>query len=241
MGTMTRPRTIPFRWDGHGIDIRAHITDAGQVYFFAGDVGRAIELTPQLEAGQWADEVVERWPARTITIPGLVDDTGHLVDVCTAAEVRHLAVDNPNYMTGDFLTWFDELLEQLDTATIEAALETRPPATETLPIAGGVTYSIATAAKILSRDPAIQVGQTALFETLRSLGWTDRVAGWWRAGQIPVRNGWCVIQPRRVPGHRDLYPQIRLTRQGLTELHKLMGGIADIDLAAGPALTLVEL
>ena len=237
MATLVRPRTIPFRWDGHGIDIRAHITDTGQVLFFAADVCRAIELTPDLEAGLWADDIVERWPVRTTTVQGLVDNTGQAVDVCTADAVRHLVADHPNYMTGDFLTWFDELLEQFDTATIETALEVHLPASETLPIAGGITYSIAAAAKILTRDPILRVGQTALFETLRGFGWIDRVAGWWRAGPIPVRNGWCVVQPRRVPGHRDLYPQIRLTRAGLTELHRLMGGIADIDLT----LTLVEL
>lgn len=238
--TMMRPRVIPFRWDGHGLDIRAHITQDGVVFFFTTDVCTALEVQVEWERDPDTDLIVHKWPVPTSTVEGL-NDGEQPAELCTVHSVRRLISNNPGYMSGEFSTWFEELLEQLDTATIEAALETHLPASEYLPVAGGVSFTVARTARILSGDPVIQIGQTALFEQLRQFGWVERVAGWWRAGQVPVRNGWCVVQPRRIPGRKDMYPQIRLTRAGVLELHRLLGGVAEVTFDAPPALTLVEL
>ncbi|WP_205324739.1 phage antirepressor KilAC domain-containing protein [Glycomyces sp. YM15] len=125
------------------------------------------------------------------------------------------------------------VLEEADRAdTAESHLEALAPAAESwhrLASARG-TFSAADAAKILSRDPAIALGQNRLFRTLEDLHWAyrqrrDRA---WRARQSAVDAGWLteIPQSHHHPRTGELLldaPQLRITLKGLSELRQRLG------------------
>lgn len=125
------------------------------------------------------------------------------------------------------------VLEEADRAdTAESHLEALAPAAESwhrLASARG-TFSAADAAKILSRDPAIALGQNRLFRALEDLHWAyrqrrDRA---WRARQSAVDCGWLteIPQSHHHPRTGELLldaPQLRITLKGLAELRQRLG------------------
>lgn len=99
-------------------------------------------------------------------------------------------------------------------------------------------YDVASAAQILSRDSAIKTGRGRLFAYLANAQWIYRKNSHWAPYQAQVDNGRLMVLPQSHyhPRSGELVldpPQIRITVKGLTELHKRLGGIADVrDLAA---------
>lgn len=97
-------------------------------------------------------------------------------------------------------------------------------------------YAVADAAKVLSRDPAIQIGRDRLFNKLGELGWAFRQRGdqKWRADQkraIDTGRLSELPQPYYHPRTGQLVldaPQLRVTSKGLGELHHLLGGSAPL-------------
>jgi len=96
-------------------------------------------------------------------------------------------------------------------------------------------WSVADAAKILSRDPNIKTGQNRLFTLLYEWGWIYRAGDrHWRANQAKAvdtqrlsvmpashyhpRTGQLVQDP----------PQIRVLPKGLVEMHRRLGGSAPL-------------
>ncbi|MFE6304988.1 phage antirepressor [Nocardiopsis sp. NPDC057823] len=99
--------------------------------------------------------------------------------------------------------------------------------------------SVADAAKVLSRDPAISMGQGRLFEHMAQERWVYRAKGdgRWRAYQSAVDTGRLTELPQtythpkteeRVVGT----PQIRITIKGLHELHRRLGAVRQLALPA---------
>jgi len=97
-------------------------------------------------------------------------------------------------------------------------------------------YSLNQAAKILSRDPGIVIGERKLFEAMQGLGWIYRdkrygSGGAWSAYQTAIDCGRLVHRTR---SHEHPHtgaivldaPQVRVTVKGLTDLHRHLGGIA---------------
>lgn len=125
------------------------------------------------------------------------------------------------------------VLEEADRAdTAESHLAVIAPAAESwhrLASARG-TFSAADAAKILSRDPAIDLGQNRLFRTLGDLRWAyrQRRDHAWRARQSAVDAGWLteIPQSHHHPRTGELLldaPQLRITLKGLAELRHRLG------------------
>lgn len=90
-------------------------------------------------------------------------------------------------------------------------------------------YSVREAALILKRDPLIDTGQKRLFAYLREIGWIDRHN---MPYQRHVECGRVAIRTRTY-GHpnRDedvATQQVRITPKGLGELHRRLGGIAQL-------------
>ncbi|WP_218639556.1 phage antirepressor KilAC domain-containing protein [Streptomyces acidiscabies] len=96
---------------------------------------------------------------------------------------------------------------------------------------GDGDFSVADAAKILSRDPHIKLGRNRLFTVLDEYRWTyrqiadDRP----RVMQTAVERGWLSELPQSHyhPRTGELVldaPQVRVTAKGLSELHKRLGG-----------------
>ncbi|HEY0249247.1 MAG TPA: phage antirepressor KilAC domain-containing protein [Gryllotalpicola sp.] len=101
------------------------------------------------------------------------------------------------------------------------------------------TWSIREAARVLDRDPAISIGQQALFDWLHLHGWINHLTHGWEASQLMVNFGWAITRHDRIPGQKDLYPNVRLTDLGLQALHERLGGVAALTLTT-TQLTLVE-
>jgi anti-repressor protein len=124
-------------------------------------------------------------------------------------------------------------------AALERVAELEPAAHSwnTLADADG-DYSVSDAAKILARDPTIEIGRDRLFRYLASARWIFRTgAGRWAAYQNQIDNGRMAELPQSHPhpetGERVLDPpQVRVTVKGLHELHKRMGGSGPLLLAA---------
>jgi prophage antirepressor-like protein len=109
---------------------------------------------------------------------------------------------------------------------------------------GDGDWSVADAAKILSRDPAIRTGQGRLFKTLGEWGWLFRGGdGAWRVKQPQVETGRLseIPQSHYHPRTGDLVldpPQVRVKPKGLAEIHRRLGGTAP--LAVQQQLVLVK-
>ena len=108
---------------------------------------------------------------------------------------------------------------------------------ETMAAAGG-DYSVAEAAKVLSRDPAIRIGRNRLFAFMHQLGWLFRTRGHrahWEASQHKALDTGRLVHKISRPflnertGEMETPPPtVRITHKGLHELHKHLGGSADI-------------
>jgi len=102
---------------------------------------------------------------------------------------------------------------------------------ETLAAANG-DYSVADAAKVLSRDPDIQIGRDRLFTVMHKLGWTYRAGdGRWRIKQTAVETGRLSELPSSHyhPRTGELVlepPQVRVTVKGVHDLRRALGAKA---------------
>lgn len=134
----------------------------------------------------------------------------------------------------------EERVEAESRARIEAesrARELEAPASAWSRMADSTgDYGVADAAKVLSRDPNINIGRDRLFRFMAAEGWIyrDRSTASWKAYQTQVDCGRLVEklntpylhQPSgemRVPP-----PTIRATPKGLAELHKRLGGTGQL-------------
>lgn len=118
-----------------------------------------------------------------------------------------------------------------DTAeTRVAELEPAAHSWNTLADATG-DFMVGDAAKILTRDPNITIGQNRLFTLLRELGWI------YRGGDARWRTKQAAVEARRlceIPkthfdrGTGEIVvdpPQIRVTVKGIAYLHRHLGGV----------------
>lgn len=97
---------------------------------------------------------------------------------------------------------------------------------------GDGDFSVGDAAKILSRDPVIALGERRLFAVLATEDWIyrQRGDGRWRVYQAAVERGWLSEMPSSHyhPRTGELVldpPQVRVTPKGLHELHRRLGGM----------------
>lgn len=108
-------------------------------------------------------------------------------------------------------------------------VELTPPASAWNELAESAgDYSVADAAKVLSRDSLINTGERRLFKFMQSIDWIYRRDGRWKAYQSLVDRGHLVEkvnQPFMRNGEMFApAPSVRITPKGLAELHKRLGG-----------------
>lgn len=140
---------------------------------------------------------------------------------------------------------FRETVLQLVAAeTRNAELAPKAESWDVLASAEG-DYSVGDAAKILSRDPAIKLGERRLFTVLNEQRWTYRQRGdrRWRAAQTAVeaRRLSEIPSTHYHPRTGQLIadaPQVRVTAKGMHDLHRLLGGTGPLRLADGDQLQL---
>ncbi|USY19691.1 phage antirepressor KilAC domain-containing protein [Nocardiopsis exhalans] len=121
--------------------------------------------------------------------------------------------------------------------------EAQPKADSWDVLASGVgDLSVADAAKILTRDPAITIGRDRLFDQLATDGWVYRARsdGRWRAYQTQVDIGRLSELPQTYTNPKTKEtsigaPQLRITLKGLHELHRRLGGIRQLQIPSEAA------
>lgn len=106
--------------------------------------------------------------------------------------------------------------------------------------APGGDYAVAAAAKVLSRDPNIQIGRNQLFTRMHELGWIFRTQGkraHWEAYQDKGINTGRLTHKLSSPFFNERTeeweqpaPTIRITPKGLHELHQRLGGTTQLEL-----------
>ena len=132
----------------------------------------------------------------------------------------------------------DSTIKELEAKTRE--LEPAAKSWTYLAAPGG-DYSVAGAAKTLSRDPNISIGRNKLFDFMREQRWIFRTAGkraHWEAYQDKGINTGRLVHKLSSPFMNERTgeweqpaPTIRITPKGLHELHKLLGGSEQAQLA----------
>ncbi|QRY48099.1 phage regulatory protein/antirepressor Ant [Mycolicibacterium boenickei] len=99
-------------------------------------------------------------------------------------------------------------------------------------------YMVRDAAKVLSRDPNIEIGQQRLFKFMQAEGWIYRENGAWKPYQTQIKTGRLAEKLNRPylnerTGEMEVPPpSVRITPKGLAELHKRLGGSGQLALVA---------
>ena len=252
-------------FDFHGHQVRVLTDDTGEPRWVAADVAKILgyrmasdmtrnirdrhrgtqivrtpsgeqEMTVITEAGLYAAVLKSR-------VPSALEFQDWVTDEVLPSIRKHGA-----YMTGPTI---EQILTDPDTiiklATDlkkerEKVAELTPAARswEHLAAPGG-DYSVSAAAKVLSRDPEIEIGRDRLFKHMADLGWVFRTPG--------KRSHWEAMQDKGIKTGRLVHklgggfinektgeweqgqPTVRITPKGLHELHKSLGGSDQIHLA----------
>ncbi len=169
----------------------------------------------------------KRWVTHEM-LPSIRRHGGYLTPEATEA-----ALTDPDFIIRLATSLKDERA-RLALAEERAAELAAPAAAWDVMVAASGDYAVADAAKMLSRDPAIEIGRDRLFAYMHDAGWIYRHQGrrpGWRARQSQVDLGRLVEKANaafqnRVTGEMEsALPTIRITPKGLGELHKRLGGI----------------
>lgn len=232
--TMTRPVCIPFRWVGTRLDVRAYLA-GDEAFFNADDICAALEffVDEQSDAGN----IVKTYPAEAELVDGIQDPSGFPTRFFTAATVRTLAEERLAFAPENgFLDWFDD---QFFGRPLEDLADLTPR--DVPDVLHGESFSVKEAASILSRDPQLEYGERRLFAALQApVGWIAREAGIWMPTSAAIVSGHLIRHRVRVPGHKSLYPQVRITPAGLVALQEALGGHANLVVDMPDQLPLLE-
>lgn len=209
MLTMTRPVIIPFRWLGHGLDLRMTVIGSTP-YFAAADVTLAMQVDLEA-AGVIPDLFLD-----------VVDATGNPLELVTVNQVYEIHRHQPMYLDNGFIDWFGSILDDhaIDhdhlQQLVDGALPDEPGHKDSC-------HDVAAAARILKRDHDLDYGRERLFRALNGLSWTTRDStGVWVPNDMPLRAGYLVRRNVRVQQRKGYYPQILVTDAGILALAALL-------------------
>lgn len=252
------------KFDFRGHEVRVTIADDGEPRWVASDIAKVLEyseasaMTRHLDADEKGLSIVQtlggdqevttitesglysailrsrkpearefkRWVTREV-LPSIRKRGGYLTPEATEA-----ALTDPDFI----IRLATELKNE------RAKVQELKPAADSwnyLAAPGG-DYGVAGAAKVLSRDPNIQIGRNKLFDFMARAGWIFRTTGkraHWEAYQDKAINTGRLVHKLSSPFMNEKTgeweqpaPTIRITPKGLHELHKLLGGTEQLEL-----------
>lgn len=245
----------PFHYGQH--DVRAFLVD-GDPWFVAADVARVLgyreakDMTRRLDAedkgrrsvptpgGEQQMTVISE-PGLYIAVLGSQADGARMFKRWITHEVLPTLRRTGTYTTADTTeqlalpqTYAEALRALADTHEAKelaqaraAELEPAAAAWDTLASARG-DYSVADAAKVLSRDEHVEIGRDRLFALMAELRWVYRTGARnrWHAYQSQVALGRLVMragasfQNARTGEMEAADPTVRVTAKGLQALHQ---------------------
>lgn len=117
--------------------------------------------------------------------------------------------------------------------------ELEPPASAWLHLVSATgDYSVGDTAKMLSRDPAITIGQNTLFRWMGKHGWLYQRNDEWHAYQERIDAGLLACKTNR-PYWNDRLgrevvpaPTVRVTAKGMYKLYAALGGTGQVEVAS---------
>lgn len=134
--------------------------------------------------------------------------------------------------------WVVEAEERAELAEAKVAVLTAPAsAWNELAEAQG-DWAVSDAAKVLSRDPHIDIKERALFAYMAGLEWVFKRDGRWKAYRAQLDTGRLaekVGRPFWHAGREEMVngdATVRITPKGLQELHRRLGGSGQLELMA---------
>lgn len=139
--------------------------------------------------------------------------------------VRALAEGRP-----DVLSFVDETTSAIAAHAIRRRQPDAIPEPTPIVDRRAETFSIVAAAQLLRRDPAIHVGRETLLDLLKDMAWVHFENGSNVPTSTAIAAGHLVRNEVWLPSDRPAYNRIRITRDGLTTLHKRLGGVAELQL-----------
>lgn len=173
----------------------------------------------------------KRWVTREV-LPQIRKRGGYLTP-----EAVEQTLTDPDFIIRLATDLKEERARRAEVEERNRVIEPAARSWETMAAAGG-DYSVAEAAKVLSRDPAIRIGRNRLFAYMHQLGWLFRTRGHrahWEASQHKALDTGRLVHKISRPflnertGEMETPPPtVRITHKGLHELHKHLGGSADI-------------
>ncbi|MGH8877444.1 MAG: phage antirepressor [Stackebrandtia sp.] len=246
----------------HGADWRMGVTDDGRPYAVAADIAPTFDYAKTQNAlavvsdDEKGYEIVVTPGGRQRMAVIYEDGIWELIFRSSKPEAKAIkkrvkeilrqlttgkSVLIPRQRDMSKVDWIREALEseeaRLAAEARAATAEADAMSWQTLASADG-DYAVADTAKILSRDPAIDVGRNRLFTILGDLGWAFRQRGdnAWRAYQTAVDAGRLseIPQSHYRPRTGELVldaPQLRVTVKGLEDLRRILGGTSAITAA----------
>lgn len=198
---------IPLRWPHHG-NLRI-LVDELDVFVSSDDLYALAEY-----------EDLEHHPHPTLlpTVTWAKQTGDPLVAMYTLVDAVAVLEHRPTHQTGELLEWLrDQLPLILRDEVIDAAIGLED-------FLG--SYTVAQAARVLDRDPAISIGQNTLFEHLALIGLAERdLAGLWHPTRTAIRGRLLtirevIIRPRTK--HATTYQQLYVTPAGLDQLRRTL-------------------
>ena len=173
----------------------------------------------------------KRWVTREV-LPQIRKRGGYLTP-----EAVEQTLTDPDFIIRLATDLKEERARRAEVEERNRVIEPAARSWETMAAAGG-DYSVAEAAKVLSRDPDIRIGRNRLFAYMHQLGWLFRTRGHrahWEASQHKALDTGRLVHKISRPflnertGEMETPPPtVRITHKGLHELHKHLGGSADI-------------
>lgn len=251
----------PFDFQGHEVRV---LVDDGEPRWVASDVAKVLDYRNAPDMNRHVDEddkgvAKVRTPggAQTMTV---LNESGLYAAILRSS--KPAAREFKRWVTHEVLPSIRKRGGYLTPEAAEAALtdpdfiirlatdlkaerakvaELKPAADSwTYLAAPGGDYSVAGAAKTLSRDPNISIGRNKLFDFMREQRWIFRTAGkraHWEAYQDKGINTGRLVHKLSTPFMNERTgeweqpaPTIRITPKGLHELHKLLGGSDQVQL-----------
>lgn len=216
-------------------DALAQLDDDERVSITVDTLGGPQKMAAVTEAGVWSLMLISRSPHVKPFKRWLTHDVIPAIRK-TGTYSRFPAQPTTLPSKKELAQWVVEAEERAELAESRAReLAVPASAWNELAEAAG-DYSVADAAKVLSRDPNISTGERRLFKQMQGLGWVFRRDGHWSAYQNQVTIG-RLVEKVNQPFVRNgesvaPAPTIRITPKGLQELHhRLGGGAAQMTLA----------
>lgn len=233
-------------WVGHDVcvavgiskyrDALAQLDDDERVSVVVDTPGGPQRMTAVTESGIWSLLLISRSPDAKRFKRWLTHEVLPAIRKTGRYEAVGASIALPDRKT--LAQWVVDAESRAEIAEARAAELAEPAsAWNELAEASG-DYSVSDAAKVLSRDPMINIRERSLFTYMSGIGWVFRRDRRWKAYRTQLETGRLTEKVSKPFWHEgrgefvNAEPTVRITPKGLADLHKRLGGSGQLALVA---------